>query len=197
LTPDEAIARQYAHANVNNSLTTDIIDDAKKVDMDLYKFMYGLYHEGNSIWSDEGYKSIVSGRYEDGFNGVDLNSVADIVNLIPNSKSHEDYEKGRDNGFDDIGNLFSTTTSALSHYTIKDIEALGLGDYRPRVLSVFVSGEGKEIFTSNNISDIKASRADIIVAHDVTNLIGGVPEVIIRDKNLIGSLKILHTDFDI
>ena len=50
---DYDVAVKYAHSNMNDSLPLSIIDKAKDIDENLYYFMYGLYHKGNVIWSDE------------------------------------------------------------------------------------------------------------------------------------------------
>lgn len=197
LTPDINVAIKYANAAINNSLDVSIFDDAKKINIDLYKFMHGLYYKGNSTWTEQ--RSFVN-KYTDGFNGVDLNSVADIVNLIPNSQSQKDYNKSddqTDDGRDEIFNMFSGSTSALSYYVVEDLKSLGLGDYRPRVLTVSVKSTGSNVVESDNETEIKTSKADIIIAHSVKNLIGDMPEVIIRSTKSIQALTITESDFDI
>ncbi len=188
LTPNTKTASRYANANANNSLHISILDKAKKVDKTLYSFMYDLYHKGNSTWSDKKYESFLQ-KYE--FRDVDINEIADIVNLIPNSQSEKDYRKGDD--MSEIGgmDLFNQSSSALDYYVIENLKKLGLGDYRTRVMDVEVNGKGADILVTDSERKAKSTKADIIIVYGHKDLVDEVPEIIVRDSK---RLKIINSE---
>lgn len=182
LTPNFSTANRYANANMNNSLHISILDKAKKVDKRLYSFMYDLYYKGNSTWSDKKHREFLD-MYE--FRDVDMNEIADIVNLIPNSQSQKDYTKGDDTSMAEIADLFSNTSSALDFYHIENLKKLGLGDYRTRVLTVEVNGGGASILVTDNQKQARKSNDDLIIVYSHDDLVDGVPELIVRDAKRI------------
>lgn len=188
LTPTTSTASRYANANANNSLHISIIDKAKKIDKRLYAFMYDLYHKGNSTWRDPKHEDFID-KYE--FRDVNMNEIADLVNKIPDSQSEKDYNKGDDNNMVDYMSLFSNTSSALDYYEIENLMKLGLGDYRPRILSVEVNPRGGEIFITNNQKEARNTKAPIVIVYSHDDLVDDVPEIIIRDSKM---LKIIASE---
>lgn len=180
LTPSIDVAKKYANANANKELSTDIIDKALSIDRDLGEFMKSLYYKGNITWNIPKFRKIIDNwRYD-----PDPNDVADLVNLIPNSQSLKDYNKDDDPERHYFFNIFSTTTNALDYYQIEDLKNLGLGDYRPKILVVRISPM-KSILMSNNRNEIKTSNHDVVIAYDVDDLLDGIPEIIVKNKNLL------------
>ena len=182
------VAKKYANANINDSLPLSIIDDAKKVNNDLYNFMYGLYHNGNSTWSDEKLKDFLK---KGDFNGVDCNDIANIVNLIPGSQSEKDYHSDDDNEHIEFVDFFSNSYSALNQYIIDDIEKLGLGNYNPKVYVVKIKPTTSYLI-SKNLEEIKNSNADIIVVYDIPDLIDDEPEIIVQNLDLLEIFKVIE-----
>jgi hypothetical protein len=180
LTPDKNIAEKYADANANSELPITLLDDAKKIDKDLAEFMQNLYYKGNSTWSDP--------KIIDMMDKWDLNDIAELVNLIPNSQSEKDYRKNNVDNNSNFVNFFSTSHSALSIHQIKDLEKFGFGNYYPKIYTVYIKGTNS-ILLSNSISEIKKSKHDIIIAYNVENLIDDVPEIIIKNVDLLIVLK--------
>jgi hypothetical protein len=191
LTASESIAWKYAGAGMNQHLDKSIIDKAKSINSELHAFMLDLYENGNAAWKDYDtkYPGLTGNvdKHLDGYNDVDMNSIADIIRLIPDSKLAQDDDRENDS-FD----LFSTSSSALGYYTIKDLEKLGLGDYRERILGVILDSKGADIFMTNSQTDAKNSNADIIIVYDHSDLVDGRPEVIVKDPNRI---QIVNTEF--
>lgn len=190
LTPEKYIAEKYADANANGDLPITLLEDAKKIDKDLAEFMHDLYYKGNSTWDDPKTKDLIDKwhRKKDRKKGdVDLNDVAELVNLIPNSQSEKDYRKDKDDNGSFV-NFFSTYHSALSIHQIRDLEKLGFGNYYPKIYTVYIKGTNS-VLLSNSISEIKKSNHDIVIAYNVDNLIGDIPEIIIKNTNLLSILK--------
>lgn len=196
LSPTIQTASRYAHANANNSLDVSVIDKAKKIDKGLGSFMYDLYKKGNSTWSDEKHSDFKEYSYSSKwkFGDIDLNDISDLVQLIPDAQNAKDYAKDDDNDYIEPMDLFGGSTSALDTYSIDMLKELGLGDYRPRILTVEVDPKKSDIFITNKQKDAKKSKADIIIVYDHKDLIDDVAEVIIRNEKLV---KIKGIDFDI
>jgi len=191
LTPDKDIAIKYANANANNELPITLLSDAKKVNKQLFDFMNSLYYKGNLTWDLPEFRKWIDSYYlKDGnwkYGDISPNEIADIVNLIPDSQSEKDYNKDRnqDNFFID---LFSTSSSALSDYHIEDLKKLGLGDYTPKVFTVYIKGT-ESVLLSKSVDQIKKSNHDIIIAYNTPDLIADVPEIIVKNTNLLKILK--------
>ena len=183
LTPNRDVAEKYADAGSNNELPISILKDAEKIDKNLGDFMSSLYYKGNSTWRIPKFKWI----YNNWKFPIDVNDVATLVNLIPNSQSEKDYNKDRNFG-NDFVNIFATTSSALSQWTIRDLQILGLGDYNPKVYTIYIKGT-ESILISKSIKEIKTSNHDIVIAYDVPDLVKGIPEIIVKNVNLLRILK--------
>ena len=201
LTPNKDIAIKYANANANVELPITLLDDAKKIDKELYDFMYSLYYKGNIAWQLPEFEKFVSSTYDkekqtfiynNKFN-VDCNDIAEIVNLIPGSKSYDDYNKDSKND-DGFFNIFGTSSSALNETTIKLLKELGFGDYSPKIFTVLINGT-TSVLMSKNVSEIKNSKKyDIIIAYNVPNLIKDVPEIIIHKPELLNIISKVKLD---
>ena len=179
LTPDYNVAYKYANSNINNSLPLSIIDKALKINPIVGSFMYSLYYDGNITWSKPEFKEFLLND-----NIVDPNDIAELVNLIPDSQSEKDYMKDSDeNKYFDF-DLFNTHTSALDDYHIEYLKRLKLGDYSPKIYEIELK-PSNSILISNDISKIKTSNCDIIIAYNVPNLIDDIPEIKVKNVKLL------------
>lgn len=178
--PDYNVAYKYANSNMNNSLPLSIIDKALKINPIVGSFMHSLYYDGNITWSKPEFKDFLLSD-----NIVDPNDIAELVNLIPGSQSEKDYMKDSEYDYrDDIFNMFNASTSALNDYHIEYLKQLKLGDYSPKIYEVELK-PSNSILISNDISKIKTSKCDIIISYDVPDLINDVPEIHVKNLNLL------------
>lgn len=186
LTPDYNVAYKYANSNINNSLPLSIIDKALKINPIVGSFMRSLYYDGNITWSKPEFKEFLLND-----NIVDPNDIAELVNLIPDSQSEKDYMKDSDeNNYFDFS-LFDIHTSALNDYHIEYLKQLKLGDYSPKIYEVELK-PSNSILISNDISKIKTSKCDIIIAYNVPNLIDDIPEIKVKNVKLLEIKNIAH-----
>jgi hypothetical protein len=180
LTPEYYVAAKYADASANGELPLSIIRDMETIDSDIAAFMHSLYHRGNLTWKDEAFRTLITGWEHE----VDANEVADLVNLIPGSKSAAEFNTSSNDGGGAPLDLFATTSTALNYYEIEALSKLGLGDYSPKVYTVRLT-PSNDVEVLDNIEAIRSSSHDITVAHGVPDLVDGVPEVIVRDTTLL------------
>jgi hypothetical protein len=197
LTPSREIAQEYSDANANSDLPLKILDDAKKIDSELGDFMSSLYYKGNSSWEEPKFRKWLDLYYKQKdvwkFGDVDPNDMAELVNLIPNSQSAKDYDEDRYKGWDNLtfSNIFSNSHQALSVHQIKDLKKLGLGDYYPKIFTVYIKGTNS-VLLSNSVNEIKKSKHDIIIAYNVPNLVDDVPEIIVKNISLLKIIDKKH-----
>jgi hypothetical protein len=184
LTPDKYVARRYADSNINNSLPITILKDAEKIDPELADFMNSLYYKGNITWSLPKFEKLIHNwKFP-----IDPNDVAELVNLIPGSQSEKDYIADSSQNNNGFFNIFSTHTSALDYYHIEYLEKLGFGDYNPKVYTVIIHPTDS-VLVSNNIEKIRIAKNDIIISYNVPDLIDDIPEIIVRNPNLLEVIK--------
>ena len=189
LTANFNIAIKYSDANANGELPMYIIDNAKKIDPDLYWFMHSLYHNGNSTWNEEKTSEI-----RNKFN-IDLNDICEIVNHIPNSQSKKDYDKDTIEA-NHFYNIFGNSSQALPSWLIDDIKKLDLGNFEPRVLKVKIKPT-KNILISKNKNVIKKdTKHDIIIAYDVDSLIDDYPEIIVKNTDLLEIVETIDLEYN-
>jgi len=180
--PDYDVAYKYANSNMNNSLPLSIIDKALNINPVVGSFMHSLYYEGNITWSKPEFKEFILSND----NIVDPNDIAELVNLIPGSQSEKDYMKDSEYDYrDDIFNIFNpSSTSALNDYHVEYLKQLKLGDYSPKIYEVELKSTNS-ILISNDVSKIKKSNCDIVISYDVPHLINDVPEIQVKNLNLL------------
>lgn len=195
LTSEWYIAAQYADANANSELPLSMIDDAKKISDDLYWFMHSLYYNGNITWENSRVKKLQA-NYQRNINGIDINDIANIVHKIPNNKAQQEFnEEDRKNGYGSGNrfiNIFNQSSTALEGYMIEDIKKLGLGDYAPKVLTVEIQPTTNILISKNKSAIKNDNKHDIIIAYDITDLIDDVPEIIVKNINL---MKIVDKEY--
>jgi hypothetical protein len=185
LTSDKYVAEKYANAGSNDELSLEILNVAKSVNKQLYDFMYSLYYKGNITWNLPKFRTMI----DDWKFKIDPNDVASIVNLIPGSKSYEDYNADNINAnTNPFVNIFANSSSALSDYVIQDIKDLGLGNYEPQVYTVLIKGTDS-VLLSKKPAQIKKSNHDIIIAYNVPDLVDDVPEIIVKNTSLLKIIK--------
>lgn len=180
----DKIAFKYAYASANYSLDYELIERAKKVNKELYKFMDDLYKNGNVAWQNIRDTKI----HEKGeIKGVDLNEISDIVHLMPDAKVFEPD----DNDFSLFG-----STSSIHQYDIDNIKKLGLGDYRYKNIHTELITKGATVFITKSQAQARKSKADIIIVHSHNDLVDGYPEIIVRDPKRLKIKKIEYYDND-
>lgn len=63
-----------------------------------------------------------------------------------------------------------------------------MGNYYPKIYTIYIKGTNS-VLLSNSVSQIKNSKHDIVIAYNVPNLIDDVPEIIIKNPDLLSILK--------